>query len=417
MLPALAAPLGRGNAPIGVALLDGSMWAALFLTLGKVVAFLVIMLVVGRRFVPWLLERVAREGSRELFTLAVLAIALGIAVGAAAIFGVSFALGAFFAGVVISESDLSHQAASDSLPLQDAFAVLFFFSVGMLFDPSILIEHPVKLLIVLIVIIPLRVVIVAGLMLLARHPLHRALIVAGGLAQVGEFSFILAALGIALDLLPRDGQNLMLAGALLSITLNPLVIRGLVPVERWIRARPKLHDFLERLDESDPLSTLDPGSAPLLSQHAVLIGHGRVGSTVAYALEQAGIPYVVIEQDRSIVNALRALGVPAVFGDATRPLVRHQASVHRARLLIVTTPDPYQARNIVATATRETPELVTVVRTHSEAESNYLRALQVGRVVMGEKELALGIAHFSLMTMGRSDDEADRAVLELRAID
>jgi CPA2 family monovalent cation:H+ antiporter-2 len=417
MLPALAAPLGSGKAPIGVALLDGSMWAALLLTLGKVAAFLVLMLVVGRRFVPWLLERVAREGSRELFTLAVLAIALGIAVGAAAIFGVSFALGAFFAGVVISESDLSHQAASDALPLQDAFAVLFFFSVGMLFDPAILIEHPVKLLIVLAVIIPVRIVIVAGLMLLARHPLHRALTVAGGLAQVGEFSFILAALGISLDLLPRDGQNLMLAGALLSITLNPLVIRGLIPVERWIRARPRLHDFLERNDDSDPLRTLDPGSAPLLSHHAVLIGHGRVGSTVAYALEQAGIPYVVIEQDRSIVNALRALGVPAVFGDATRPVVRHQASVHRARLLIVTTPDPYQARNIVAATTRETPEIITVVRTHSEAESNYLRALQVGRVVMGEKELALGIAHFSLMTMGRSDDEADRAVLELRAID
>jgi CPA2 family monovalent cation:H+ antiporter-2 len=209
----------------------------------------------------------------------------------------------------------------------------------------------------------------------------------------------------------------MLAGALFSITLNPLVIRGLVPVERWIRARPRLHDFLERLDDSDPLRTMDPGSAPSLTHHAVLIGHGRVGSTVAYALEQAGIPYIVIEQDRSIVNGLRSLGVGAVFGDATRPLVRHQAGVHRARLLIVTTPDPYQARNIVAAAIRETPELVTVVRTHSEAESNYLRSLQVGRVVMGEKELALGIAHFSLMTMGRSDDEADRAVLELRAID
>lgn len=416
MLPALAAPLGSGNAPIGVALLDGSMWAALVLTLGKVGAFLILMLVVGRRLVPWLLERVAREGSRELFTLAVLAIALGIAVGAAAIFGVSFALGAFFAGVVISESDLSHQAASDALPLQDAFAVLFFFSVGMLFDPSILIDHPFKLLIVLVVIVPLRVAIVAGLMLLARHPLHRALTVAGGLAQVGEFSFILAALGIALDLLPVDGQNLMLAGALLSITLNPLVIRALVPVERWIRARPRLHDFLERLEENDPLRSID-AAATTLHHHAVLVGHGRVGSTVAYALEQAGIPYVVIEQDRKIVTALREFGVPAVFGDATRPLVREQAGVRRARLLIVTTPDPYQARTIVSVATRESPDLVTVVRTHSEAESNYLRQLQVGRVVMGEKELALGIAHFSLMTMGRSDDDADRAVQELRAID
>ena len=417
MLPALAAPLA--DAPIGVALLDGSMWAALFLTLTKVAAFLVLMLVVGRRFVPWLLERVAQEGSRELFTLAVLAIALGVAVGAAAIFGVSFALGAFFAGVVISESDLSHQAASDALPLQDAFAVLFFFSVGMLFDPAILLDHPIRLMIVLAVIIPLRVVIVAALMLLARHPLHRALIVAGGLAQVGEFSFILASLAVALELLPRDGQNLLLAGALISITLNPLVVRTLVPVERWIRRRPALHDWLERAVDGDPLRTIDavgPVGTVTLQDHAVLIGHGRVGTTVAYALDQAGIPYVVIEQDRTIVQALRLLGVPAVFGDATRPLVRAQANVRQARLLIVTTPDPYQARNIVRTVTQEVPGIVTVVRTHSEAESNYLRQLQVGRVVMGERELALGIAHFSLMAMGRSDDDADRAILELRAI-
>lgn len=417
MLPALAAPLGSGDVPIGVSLLDGSMWAALFLTLGKVGAFLILMLVVGRRFVPWLLERVAREGSRELFTLAVLSIALGIAVGAAAIFGVSFALGAFFAGVVISESDLSHQAASDALPLQDAFAVLFFFSVGMLFDPRILLEHPVQLLIVLLVIIPVRVIIVAALMLLARHPVHRALTVAGGLAQVGEFSFILAALGIALNLLPVDGQNLMLAGALLSITLNPLVIRGLKPVERWITARPKLQDFLERINQQDPLRTLEGASAEFMRGHAVLIGHGRVGSAVGYALEQAGIPYIVIEQNRKLVSALRELGVPAVFGDATRAFVRQQAGVRHARLLIVTTPDPFQARTIVSVATRECPNLVTVVRTHSEAESRYLRQLQVGRVVMGEKELAFGMAHFALMAMGRTDDDADRAVEELRAIE
>lgn len=417
MLPALASPLGGADAPIGVSLLDGSVWAALLLTLGKVGAFLVLMLVVGRRFVPWLLERVAREGSRELFTLAVLSIALGIAVGAAAIFGVSFALGAFFAGVVISESDLSHQAASDALPLQDAFAVLFFFSVGMLFDPRILLEHPLQLLIVLLVIIPVRVIIVAALMLLARHPVHRALTVAGGLAQVGEFSFILAALGIALNILPVDGQNLMLAGALLSITLNPLVIRGLKQVERWITARPGLQDFLERIDEQDPLRTLEGESAEFMRGHAVLIGHGRVGSMVGYALEQAGIPYIVIEQNRTLVTALRTLGVPAVFGDATRAFVRQQAGVRHARLLIVTTPDPFQARTIVSVASRECPDLITVVRTHSEAESRYLRQLRVNRVVMGEKELAFGMAHFALMAMGRTDDNADRAMEELRAIE
>jgi monovalent cation:H+ antiporter-2, CPA2 family len=415
LLPALAAPLS--DAPLGVALTDGNVWAAIAITLGKVGLFLALMMIVGRRFVPWLLERVAREGSRELFTLAVLAIALGIAVGAAAVFGVSFALGAFFAGVVISESDLSHQAASDALPLQDAFAVLFFFSVGMLFDPWILLEQPVKLLVVLAIIIPARVVIVAGLMLLVRHPLHRALTVAGGLAQVGEFSFILAALGVTLDVLPRDAQNLLLAGALLSITLNPLVIRGLLPVERWIRAHPKLQDWLERIDTSDPLRSLKLEGTETLRDHAVLVGHGRVGSIVARALTSAGIPFVVIEQNRTLVKRLRREGIPAVFGDATRPFVRAQANASQARLLIVTTPDPFQARTIVSTARRECPELVTVVRTHSDKETEFLQQQSVGRVVMGEKELAFGIVHFSLMTMGRSDDDADRAVLALRADD
>jgi len=415
LLPALAAPLS--DAPLGVALTDGNVWAAIAITLGKVGLFLALMMMVGRRFVPWLLERVAREGSRELFTLAVLAIALGIAVGAAAIFGVSFALGAFFAGVVISESDLSHQAASDALPLQDAFAVLFFFSVGMLFDPWILLEQPGKLLVVMALIIPARVVIVAGIMLLVRHPLHRALTVAGGLAQVGEFSFILAALGVTLDVLPRDAQNLMLAGALLSITLNPLVVRGLGPVERWIRARPKQQDWLERIDASDPLRSLKLNGAETLQEHAVLVGHGRVGSIVARALTTAGIPFVVIEQNRTLVKRLRREGIHAVFGDATRPFVRAQANAAQARLLIVTTPDPFQARTIVSTARRECPELVTVVRTHSDKETEFLQQQSVGRVVMGEKELAFGIAHFSLMTMGRSDDDADRAVLALRADD
>jgi CPA2 family monovalent cation:H+ antiporter-2 len=375
------------------------------------------MMVVGIRLVPWLLARVAREGSRELFTLAVLAVALGIAVGAAAVFGVSFALGAFFAGVVISESDLSHQAASDALPLQDAFAVLFFFSVGMLFDPGIVLAAPLRLFVVMLLVIPARVAIVAGLMLLFRHPLHRALLVAGGLAQVGEFSFILAALGVALDILPREAQTLLLAAALLSITLNPLVVRALVPVERWIRRRPALHDALERIDRDDPLRTLPPDAALLLDGHAVLVGHGRVGSTVAKGLRAGGIPFVVIEQDRRTVEALRRDGVPAVFGDATRPLIRDQANVAKARLLIVTTPNPYQARHIVSSARHSCPDLVTVVRTHSVPEMEYLRQQDVGRVVMGERELAYGMAHFALMTMGRSDDEADRAVTALRGLD
>jgi monovalent cation:H+ antiporter-2, CPA2 family len=243
LLPALAPALGGTAAAPDV---PGGLPGAVALTLGKVTAFVALMLVVGRRTVPWLLERVARTGSRELFTLGVLAVALGIAFGAAALFGVSFALGAFFAGVVISESDLSHQAAADALPLQDAFAVLFFVSVGMLFDPMVLVREPLAVLAVLVVILLGQSLPALAIVLAARQPLRPALTVAASLGQIGEFSFILAGLGVSLGLLPPDGRNLILAGALLSITINPLLVGAVEPMERWVRARPRLLAALER---------------------------------------------------------------------------------------------------------------------------------------------------------------------------
>ena len=428
LLPAMALPLGASAAPAAGAATN--LWAAIGLTLAKVVAFLVLMLLVGRRAVPWLLERTARTGSRELFTLSVLAVALGIAVGAAALFGVSFALGAFFAGVVISESDLSHQAAADALPLQDAFAVLFFFSVGMLFDPAVLIEQPLRLLGVILVITVGKSLAAFAIVLAFRHPVHRALIVSASLAQIGEFSFILAALGVSLGLLPAEAQSLILAGALLSITLNPLMFSLATPVERWLRARPRLLDLLERADRNDRLRQLEAAGADDAAMahdahagatlpsrpHAILVGHGRVGSVVAYALAQADIPYVVIEQDRNTVESLRQLGVTAVFGDATRESVLAMAGLAAARLLIVATPDPYHSRSLVAAAKRARPDIVTVVRTHTKAEMHFLRQSEVDRVVMGEQELAYGIAHFALTAMGHGDDEADARIAELRAL-
>ncbi len=416
LLPALAGPLGGTPGGAAGVSADGHVLEAIGITLAKVAAFLVLMLVVGRRVVPWLLERTARTGSRELFTLAVLAVALGIAVGAAALFGVSFALGAFFAGVVISESDLSHQAAADALPLQDAFAVLFFFSVGMLFDPRILLDEPLRLLGVVLVVMIGKSVAAAAIVLAFRHPLHRALIVSASLAQIGEFSFILAALGVSLGLLPTDAQTLIVAGALLSITLNPLAFSLAKPIERWVRERPRLQDALERNRADDPLHALDSAHDPAMRDHAVLVGHGRVGSVIAYALEQEGVPYVVVEQDRATVESLRALGIPAVYGDAARETVRHQAHVNTARLLIVTSPDPYQARSIVTGAKKENPTIETVVRTHSQAEMRFLKQMDVGQVLMGERELAYGITHVALKTMGRTEEDADRAVSELRVI-
>jgi monovalent cation:H+ antiporter-2, CPA2 family len=409
LLPALAVPLG-GTAPDGV---GGSLVGAVALTLGKVAAFLAIMLLVGRRAVPWLLEHVARTGSRELFTLCVLAVALGIAVGAAALFDVSLALGAFFAGVVINESDLSYQAAADALPLQDAFAVLFFVSVGMLFDPSILLRQPLPVLAVVAIVVFGKSLAAFAIVLLFRYPLHTALTISASLAQIGEFSFILGALGVSLGLMPAEAQSLLVAGALLSIALNPLVFAGIRPVDRWLRAHPRWLDALER-PGADANVALTPAVQDTLRDHAVLVGHGRVGSTVGEALARCGIPYVVIERDRRTVEALRRSDVRAISGDATRPVILGLAHPERARLLVIAMPDPYQARQVVEVARHANPAIETVVRTHGEAEQVYFERLGVSRAVMGERELALGMAHYSLRALGRSDDEADVVLQAIR---
>ena len=414
LLPTLAVSLG-GVSPeaAGDAPRTTSLFATLSLTLAKVIAFLALMLVVGRRAVPWLLERVARSGSRELFTLCVLAIALGVAVGAAGLFGVSFALGAFFAGVVISESDLSHQAASEALPLQDAFSVLFFVSVGMLFDPGILVGQPLQVLAVVLIVIAGKSLAAFAIVLTFRYPLRTALTVSASLAQIGEFSFILAGLGVSLRLLPPEGQSLVVAGALLTITLNPAAFALIRPVERWLNASPRLLEMLERTEQVADIERAMASDEPL-RDHAVLVGHGRVGGTVAEALARHGIPYVTIERDRRTVEALRKRGVRAISGDATRPGILALAHPERARLLAVATPDPYQAREIIQLARKANPAIDIVLRTHGVGEERYFHRLGVGRTVMGERELALAMAHYALLSLGRTDDEADSAVAALR---
>jgi CPA2 family monovalent cation:H+ antiporter-2 len=346
LLPALALPLGGSAAP-GLTL-GGSLPAAILLTLGKVAAFVGVMHLAGRRFVPWLLGRVARSGSRELFTLGVLAVALGVAVGAASLFGVSFALGAFFAGVVLSESDLSHKAAADALPLRDAFAVLFFVSVGMLFNPAVLLQRPVQILLVVLIVLIGKSFAAFVIVLALQYPVRTALTVSASLAQIGEFSFILAGLGISLKLLPPESQSLILAGALVSITLNPLIFNTVEPLARWIGARPRLLDMLERRQATEK-PVVDPGRAGLQG-HAVIVGYGRVGGTIGEALARQGIPYAVVEQDRAAVEALRRDGGSGVYGDAAREGILELANVQRARLLVVAAPDPYQGRQIIERA-------------------------------------------------------------------
>ncbi len=374
--------------------------AAIGWTLAKVLAFLAFMLVVGRRAVPWLLERVARTGSRELFTLAVLAIALGIAVGAASLFGVSFALGAFFAGVVISESDLSHKAAADALPLQDAFAVLFFVSVGMLFDPSILLRQPLQVVAVVLIILVGKSLAAFFIVLAFRYPLRTALTISASLAQIGEFSFILGALGISLGLLPPEARSLVVAGALLSITLNPVMFRLVAPLERWVQARPALARLANRTAGAALPGLAGAARGRRLRGHAVLVGHGRVGSRVAAALSERAIPYVVIENDRESAAALGASGVAVLYGDAARPGLLEHAGLAHARLLLVTTPDPFEARAVIELARRIHPAIDIAVRTHSDAEREHLEGLEVGRAVMGERELADAMSRYALERFG-----------------
>jgi monovalent cation:H+ antiporter-2, CPA2 family len=307
---------------------QGNGWLPLAWTLAKAIGFAGLMLVLGRRLVPWLLEQAARTGSRELFTLAVLALALGIAFGSATLFGVSFALGAFFAGMVLAESDLSHQAAADSLPLQDAFAVLFFVSVGMLFDPTILLRQPLAVLAVLSVIMVGKALAAVAIVLSFRHPIATALTIAASLAQIGEFSFILAGLGVSLGLLPEEGRDLVLAGALLSIMLNPFVFALAQRATRILTDRPEL---ARRLDarHTARLPLANPG-APR-SDHAVIVGYGRVGSGIATAMRAYGFPFVVVDRDRRRILEMRAKGIDAVFGNATARGVLHAAGIDPRR--------------------------------------------------------------------------------------
>lgn len=387
LLPILSLWLGGKTANP----LEGrSLLTTIALTLGKVSVFIALMLVLGRRLFPWLLWQIAGTGSRELFTLCVIAAAVGIAYGSAELFGVSFALGAFFAGMVMRESPLSYRAAEESLPLRDAFAVLFFVSVGMLFDPNVIINQPLKLLEVLAIIILGKSLAAFFLVLLFRYPLNTALTVSASLAQIGEFSFILAGLGASLGLLPTEGQSLILAGAIISIALNPLVFRAIEPAQAWIRSRSKLAQALERPD--DPLAvlpmTVDPSR---LTGQVVLVGYGRVGRRIGNALTENGISFVVAEENREIVEKLRENGVPAVSGDASDPAVLIQAHIQRARMLVIATPDTLDVRRMIEIARTVNPRIETVVRTHSEEEAGLLEKENAGKVFLGEHELALAM--------------------------
>ena len=391
LLPPLAGWLGGTTAEV-----DGAtLWQTLGWTLLQVGGFVALMLLVGRRLFPWVLWQVARTGSRELFTLCVVAAAVGIAFGSAALFGVSFALGAFFAGMVMRESEFSHRAAQESLPLRDAFAVLFFVSVGMLFNPAVLWDRPLQVIAVVAIIMVGKTLAAAALVLAFRYPLNTALTVSASLAQIGEFSFILVALGSSLELLPPEGASLVLAGALFSMALNPLLFHAIAPLQAWLLARSALARRLEQRD--DPLAELPMSTdSRYLARQVVLVGYGRVGRRVANALAASDIPFVVAEQNRELVETLRDAGIAAVFGDATDPAVLIQAHIARAAMLVIATPDTLNVRQIIETAKTLNPAIETVVRSPGEAEARVLRQDWDSTVFVADEALAQAMSRHVL---------------------
>jgi len=384
LLPALAVPSGGAASGFGP---DRSTALTVVVTLAQVGGFVAFMLIVGRRLFPWLLWHVAKTGSRELFTLCVVAAAVGIAFGSAAVFGVSFTLGAFFAGLVLRESEFSQRAAQQTLPLQDAFAVLFFVSVGMLFDPDIVVSQPLRVMATVAVIMLGKPVAAMVLVLVFRYPVRAALTVAASLAQIGEFSFILAGLGVLLGILPREGQSLILAGAVLSIALNPVLFTALIPLEKWLLRKPGLATRLETA--ANPLAELPTSTERrFLSKQVVLVGWGRVGKRIADALTAEAIPYVVAEENREFVETLRGRGIPAVWGDATEASVLIQAHIRDAKALVIATPETIHVRKMVDIARTLNPLIQIVVRSHNAAEAELLESEGAGKVFVGESELA-----------------------------
>jgi CPA2 family monovalent cation:H+ antiporter-2 len=411
LLPALAGLLG-GNSDALVAdplasRLGLGLWGVLLLTFVKVGVFVGIMLIAGRRIIPWILHYIAHTGSRELFRLAVLAIALTVAFGATKLFGVSLALGAFFAGMILSESPLSQRAAQESLPLRDAFAVLFFVSVGMLFDPASVLREPWPLLATLFIIIVGKSVAAFLIVLAFRHPVGTALTISASLAQIGEFSFILAELGVKLNLLPTAGRDLILAGAILSIMLNPLIFAGV----DWLSRRLERPPSRGGVDVSGSDAPIEQAAAPAtssaspdatrLKDHTILVGHGRVGSIVADALKKSSQPFLIIEDADNVVAKLRDSHFETIVGNAARSDVLKSANLSGARYLLIAIPEAFEAGQIVQQARVANPSIRIIARAHSDAEVEHLRTLGADLIIMGEREIALGIIHNLFAWQGR----------------
>jgi len=374
LLPALAGVMNNADASGGAA----ALLAPLLGTLLKVAGFVALMLVVGRRVIPWALHWVVHSGSRELFRLAVLAIALGVAFGAAVAFDVSFALGAFFAGMILGETPLSRRATEETLPLRDAFAVLFFVSVGMLFNPAVLVEQPLPLLVTVAIIIVGKSIAAFAIVRAFGHPGDTALTIAASLAQIGEFSFILASLGTGLGVLPAEARDLILAGAIVSIFLNPLIFSLIV----------RGHKQEEVEEEAQAEKAKAKASIGPRIGHVILVGYGRVGKLIADRLAEKGAHFVVVEADADRAEEAEEAGLTVVRGSALEDRHLRAAGIIEARRLLIAVPEGFEGGAIHEHARHLNPDLQVIARAHSDAEVKHLEGLGVPHVVMGERELA-----------------------------
>jgi CPA2 family monovalent cation:H+ antiporter-2 len=372
----------------------------LLLTTAKIALFIALMLVVGRRLIPWILHYIAHTGSRELFRLAVLAIALGVAFGSTKLFDVSLALGAFFAGMMLRESPLSQRAAQESLPLRDAFAVLFFVSVGMLFDPLSVVRDPWPLIATLLVIIVGKSIAAFLIVIAFRHPIATALTISASLAQIGEFSFILAELGYASKLLSKQARDLILAGAILSIMLNPLVFAGV----DWLIAR------LERRKAPSPSRVAPAKAIPVthLRDHTILVGYGRVGNIIGNDLKQKQLPFLVLEVSEGAVTKLKESGIEALAGNAAQPEILKAAGLAASRNVVVAIPEAFEAGQIVQQARAASADVRIIARAHSDAEVEHLKGMGADMVIMGEREIARGMIEELEKTFSGASDDSPR---------
>ena len=377
LLPALAKVMNNADASAGM----GDLLAPLLSTLLKVAGFVALMLLVGRRVSPWALHWVVHTGSRELFRLAVLAIALGVAFGAAVAFDVSFALGAFFAGMILGETPLSRRATEETLPLRDAFAVLFFVSVGMLFNPAVLIEQPLPLLATVAIIIVGKSIAAFAIVRAFGYPGDTALTIAASLAQIGEFSFILATLGTGLGVLPAEGRDLILAGAIVSIFLNPFIFSMIV--------RGHKKEEIEEEEEAEKAR-----QRPHIG-HVILVGYGRVGKLIAERLAERKAHFVVLEADAERAEEAEEAGHPVVRGSALEDRHLMAAGICEARRLLIAVPEGFEGGAIHEHARHLNPKLQVIARAHSDAEVAHLEGMGVPHVVMGERELAARMLQLS----------------------